>query len=104
MTGKYTKVGRLVTVFLTLENSTISGTPDYIVSGLPFTNGSERTALSVTYLKTFNTACETLAGFITGNGLNMEFLGLVQGGNWVAANLTAGTGRYVYAVATYQTA
>ena len=104
MSGKYTKVGRLVTVFFTLENSTISGTPDYIVSGLPFTNGAERTALSVTYLKTFNTACETLAGFITGNGSNMEFLGLVQGGNWIAANLTAGTGRYVYATASYQTA
>ena len=104
MSGKYTKVGRLVTVFLTLENSTISGTPDYIVSGLPFTNGAERAALSVTYLKTFNTACETLAGFITGNGSNMEFLGLIQGGTWLAANLTAGTGRYVYAVASYQTA
>jgi len=104
MSGKYTKVGRLVTVFFTLENSTISGTPDYIVSGLPFTNGSERAPLSVTYLSTFNAPCETLAGFITGNGSNMEFLGLIQGGTWIAANLTAGSGRYAYAVASYQTA
>ena len=79
----------------------ISGTPDYIVSGLPFTNGAERAALSVSYLKTFNTACETIAGFVAGNASSMEFLGLVQGGNWVAANLTAGTGRYAYAVASY---
>jgi len=104
MSGKYTKVGRLVTVFLTLENSTISGSPNYIVSGLPFTNGSERAPLSVTYLSTFNAPCETVAGFITGNGSNMEFLGLIQGGTWIAANLTAGSGRYAYAIASYQTA
>jgi hypothetical protein len=103
MTGKYTKVGNLVTAYLILENSTISGTPDYIVSGLPFTSAANRTALSVTYLKTFNTACESLGGFVGGNSTSMEFLGMVQGGSWLAANLTAGAGRYVYATAVYQT-
>ena len=103
MTGKYTKVGNLVTAYLILENSTISGTPDYIVSGLPFTS-VERTPLSVTYYRTFNTACESLGGFLTGNGNTMQFVGMVQGGNWVTAPLTAGSTRYLFATAVYQAA
>ena len=103
MSGKYTKVGNLVTAYLVLENSTISGTPDYIVSGLPFTS-IERTALSVTYYRTFNAACESLGGFVAGNGNTMQFVGMVQGGNWVTAPLTAGSTRYAFATAVYQTA
>ena len=104
MTGTYTKVGRLVTAYLILENSTISGTPDYIVSGLPFTSGANRTALSVTYFKTFNATCEYVGGFVAGNTSTMQFLGMVQGSPWVTAPLTAGTGRYAFATASYQTA
>jgi len=103
MSGKYTKVGNLVTAYLIFENSTISGTPDYIVSGLPFTS-VERTPLSVTYYRTFNTACESLGGFLTGNGNTMQFVGMVQGGNWVTAPLTAGSTRYLFATAVYQAA
>ena len=104
MTGTYTKVGRLVTAYLILENSTISGTPDYIVSGLPFTSNNSRTALSVTYFKTFNTTCESLGGFVAGNTSTMQFVGMTQGGNWVIAPLTAGSTRYAFATAVYQTA
>jgi hypothetical protein len=103
MIGKYTKVGNLVTAYLSLENSTISGTPNYIVSGLPFTS-LERTPLSVTYYRTFNTACESLGGFVAGNGSTMQFVGMVQGGNWVISNLTAGSTRYLFVTASYQTA
>ena len=104
MIGKYTKVGNLVTAYLSLENSNISGTPDYIVSGLPFTSNNSRTPLSVTYFKTFNTACESLGGFVAGNGSTMQFLGMVQGSPWATAPLTAGTGRYAFATAVYQAA
>ena len=104
MTGTYTKVGRLVTAYLHLENSTISGTPDYIVSGLPFTSNNNRTPLSVTYYRTFNTACESLGGFVAGNTATMQFLGMVQGGNWAPSALTAGSTRYLFATAVYQAA
>ena len=104
MTGTYTKVGRLVTAHLHLENSTISGTPDYIVSGLPFTSINSRTPFAVTYFKTFNTTCESLGGFVAGNTDTMQFLGMIQGSPWATAPLTAGTGRYAFATAVYQTA
>jgi len=104
MTGTYTKVGRLVTAHLHLENSTISGTPDYIVSGLPFTSAANRTPFAVTYFKTFNATCESLGGFVAGNGNTMQFLGMIQGSPWVTAPLTAGTGRYAFVTAVYQTA
>jgi len=103
MTGTYTKVGRLVTAHLHLENSTISGTPDYIVSGLPFTSAANRTPFAVTYFKTFNVTCESVGGFVAGNTDTMQFLGMIQGLPWVTAPLTAGTGRYAFATAVYQT-
>ena len=103
MTGTYTKVGRLVTAHLHLENSTISGTPNYIVSGLPFTSINSRTPFAVTYFKTFNIACESVGGFVAGNTDTMQFLGIVQGSPWVTAPLTEGTGRYAFVTAVYQT-
>ena len=60
MTGTYTKVGRLVTVILSLNNSTITGTPDYIITGLPFANGIKRASFPVAYNKTFNITCESI--------------------------------------------
>ena len=50
MTGIYTKVGRLVTVTLALEASTITGAPNHIITGLPFANGPKRSSFPVTYL------------------------------------------------------
>jgi len=104
MTGIYTKVGRLVTVTLALEASTITGAPNHIITGLPFANGPKRSSFPVTYLNTFNVACETVGGIVQGSTSQLEFLGMIQGGNWVVANLTAGSSRYVHVTASYQTA
>ena len=103
MTGIYTKVGRLVTVTLALDASTITGTPNHIITGLPFANGAKRSSFSVTYLNTFNVACETVGGIVQGSTSQLEFLGMIQGGNWVVANLTAGGSRYVHVTASYHT-
>jgi len=104
MTGTYTKVGSLVTVTFSLNNSTITGTPDYVITGLPFANGIKRASFPVAYNKTFNITCESIAGLIPASLSQMEFLGMIKGAGWIVANPTAGSGRYLHVTASYQTA
>jgi len=104
MSGTYTKVGRLVTITLSLLNSTITGSPNNIVSGLPFTNGSKRSSLIPVYHTTFNTTCETVGGIVQSSSVDIEFLGLLKGAGWTPAPLTAGSGRYLHLTASYETA
>jgi len=103
MSGTYTKVGRLVTITLSLLNSTITGSPNNIVSGLPFTNGSKRSSLIPVYHTTFNTTCETVGGIVQSSSVDIEFLGLLKGAGWTPAPLTAGSGRYLHVTASYET-
>ena len=102
MSGTYTKVGRLVTITLNLLNSTITGSPSHVVSGLPFTS-SQRSSVSPTYYNAFNTTCETLGGIVQSDSTRIEFIGIIKGTSWVTAPLTVGSGRYVHLTASYET-
>lgn len=100
-TGRYTKIGRNVTVQISFEgvNTTGASGACYVI-GLPFANGNMRTPGGcVSYLGLTFTG--TITGLIDGSSSQIDFVDLRSNGAWVSAPHNPGTGRTISATATY---
>jgi hypothetical protein len=102
MSGTYTKVGNLVTAVFSMENSTVSGTPNYDITGIPFTNGSLRCCAGVAYNDAFNEASTTTLAILGGSGTTISLLNMSATGGWNESQITTGSGRFISFVLTYR--
>ena len=101
-TGHYTKVGRKVTVVVTMENVTISGANNNKIENLPFTNGGKRSATSgVAQHKGFS--YDHVVGIVMGNATNIQFTHNNSSAAWNGATFRNSANVYVHFSATYFT-
>jgi hypothetical protein len=101
-TGRYTKVGRQVSVQIEFNNvSTAGASGNVFVIGLPFSNSSIAGCAGsvITFLTA--TFTETLGCIIGGLSTAIDIYSVKSNSSWVAATHNAGTGRYLWLNITY---
>jgi len=101
-TGRYTKVGRVVTVQIAFEIVTTTGASGAItISGLPFTNNASLRAIGTggAYLGASFTG--TLITEVSSSASSIAYYGINSNAVWSSADHTAGVGRYFWANVTY---
>jgi hypothetical protein len=101
-TGRYTKVGRQVSVQIEFNNvSTAGASGNVFVIGLPFANSSIAGCAGsvITFLTA--TFTETLGCIIGGVSTAIDIYSVKSNSSWVAATHNAGTGRYLWLNITY---
>jgi hypothetical protein len=101
-TGRYTKVGRQVSVQIEFNNvSTAGASGNVFVIGLPFSNSSIAGCAGsvITFLTA--TFTETLGCIIGGVSTAIDIYSVKSNSSWVAATHNAGTGRYLWLNITY---
>jgi len=100
ISGKYVKIGNMVTVTVYLLNVTATGTRTHSMTGLPFTCGAHRGSVNfVTHHQGFSTAVP--CGIVANNTAKIEFLYNRADASWVGATLKTGSSIYVHSSATY---
>jgi hypothetical protein len=100
-TGRYTKIGRNVTVQISFEGVNTTGASGACyITGLPFANGNVRTVGSAaSYLGLTFTG--TLVAIVDGSGTQIDFVDTRSNAVWVQAPHNAGSGRTILASLTY---
>ena len=104
LTGSYTKVGNLVTIWLQLLNGNVGGSPSYEISGLPFACNSIRTTTSsVASYKAFASNSTSVYGIITtgGSGDKIEFLYNRDNNTYTTQNINTDANVYLSFSASY---
>lgn len=99
-TGKYTKIGRQVTVVIYFSNVNTTGASGSVdVTGLPFTeDGTRAVGTAAFYNFDFNGGT---GPFVDVSVTTMFFQTQLTNSNWRDINHTAGVGRYLRATLTY---
>jgi hypothetical protein len=99
-TGKYTKIGRQVTVGIYFANvDTTGASGDVSVTGLPFTeDGTRAVATVATYFFDFNTGASLFGDF---SGTNISVLTSGDDAGWVSVLHNPGAGRFMRITGTY---
>lgn len=99
--GRYTKIGRAVTVQIAFESqSNVGAVGDVGISGLPFANSGLRTVgTAASFLGA--TFSGTLIVALTASASTLDFMSIVSNAAWSNASHNAGTGRYFWANITY---
>jgi hypothetical protein len=100
-TGRYTKVGRLVSLQISFNNVTTTGASgDAYISGIPFTNtnitvhGSAASYIALTF-------SGNLGSEIDAGGIVISLFDVRSNNTWASAQHNAGTTRYINAEITY---
>jgi len=100
-TGRYTKVGRLVSLQISFNNVITTGASgDAYISGIPFTNtnitvhGSAASYLALTF-------SGNLGSEIDSGGINISLFDVRSNNTWTSALHNAGVSRYINAEITY---
>ena len=104
LTGSYTKVGNLVTIWLQLLNGNVGGSPSYEISGLPFACNSIRTTTSsVASYNAFASNSTSVYGIITtsGSGDKIEFLYNRDNTTYTTQNINTDANVYLSFSASY---
>ena len=103
-TGRYTKVGRLVSVQISFSNvNTTGASGDAYIIGLPFANssitvhGSAASFLALTFSGYLGSEADP-------GGTNISLFDIRSGNVWASAQHSAGTSRYINAELTYTVA
>jgi hypothetical protein len=103
-TGRYTKVGRLVSVQISFSNvNTTGASGDAYIIGLPFANssitvhGSAASYLALTFSGYLGSEADP-------GGTNISLFDIRSGNVWASAQHSAGTSRYINAELTYTVA
>ena len=100
-TGRYTKVGRLVTVQIEFVNvSTVGASGTLGISGLPFANGSVASS-GISTLYGLATFTGSPVVFIDSSASTLVFYGIVSSSNYSSVTHNAGVGRYSTTTITY---
>jgi len=104
-TGRYTKVGRIVTVQIGFENVITTGASGLIgITGLPFANNSNVNAVCPVGFYSMATFTGSPFGDIAMNGSSISFYANNSNAIFSDATHNAGTTRFLRTTATYQVA
>lgn len=106
-TCQYSKIGRTVNVYIGFENVDTTGASGAIqVSGLPFAASSTVRTIGTagSFLAATFPADTYLIGTISLGGSVVDIQYIVSNAGWAAATHNTGTGRYLWAQFTYETA
>jgi hypothetical protein len=99
-TGKYTKIGRQVTVVIYFQNvSTVGASGVVAITGLPFTEDGER-AVGTVALHTFDFDSGTSV-YADVSGSTLFFSSQLTNAAWRDVKHNAGTGRFLRTTVTY---
>jgi hypothetical protein len=99
-TGKYTKIGRQVTVVIYFQNvSTVGASGVVGITGLPFTEDGER-AVGTVALHTFDFDSGTSV-YADVSGSTLFFSSQLTNAAWRDVKHNAGTGRFLRTTVTY---
>ena len=105
-TGTYTKIGRLVYAAVGFTNVNTTGASGMIqVTGWPYNSSTTMPSGDVMFYNVSNVRTDTanISAFWASSTL-VRFYQTLQGTNiWVAAEHSAGSGRYLYVSVTYET-
>ena len=105
-TGTYTKIGRLVYAAVGFTNVNTTGASGMIqVTGWPYNSSTTMPSGDVMFYNVSNVRTDTanISAFWA-SGTQVRFYQTLQGTNiWVAAEHSAGSGRYLYVSVTYET-
>jgi hypothetical protein len=101
-TGKYTKIGRQVSVQISFETvSTVGALGDLSISGLPFANSSGIRTMGTAGAFLGATFSGTLITAISASGSSIDYQSVDSNAAWSSATHNAGTGRFFWANVTY---
>ena len=101
-TGRYTKVGRQVTVQVYISNVVTTGASGRIgISGLPFANNGSTAAIGTTAFYDMATFTGSLFGELAATGTTVEMYSSVSNSVFQPVTHNAGTGRYLWLNLTY---
>jgi hypothetical protein len=97
-TGRYTKIGNIVSFTIAFENVNTSGASGAAsIAGLPY-SAPARSPCSASSYRTLTFANQYAAN---ASGTSVEFLNIVSGGDWTDATITSGGLRFLYANGSY---
>jgi hypothetical protein len=97
-TGRYTKIGNIVSFTIAFEDVNTSGASGAAsIAGLPF-SASGRSPCSASSYRTLAFANQYAAN---ASATSVEFLNIVSGGDWTDATITAGGLRFLYVNGSY---
>jgi len=101
-TGRYTKIGRVVTVQIGYENVITTGASgDISISGLPFSNSSAIRTLGSAGSLGGAVFTGTLVSELGSASTSINFQSINSNASWSAATHSAGSFRYFWAELTY---
>jgi hypothetical protein len=101
--GRYTKIGRVVTVQFRIDVTLLGTGSNTILSGLPFTSsGAGIQTVACSYYQNLAVNTIYLAGYVDSNATNMYFLGNAVSGATVNNNIALfGNGTVLVGTASY---
>ena len=102
LTGSYTKIGNLVTVWVFMLNGNIGGSPTDEMTGLPFTVDVERsTTSSIASYDAFASNATSVLGLLSTGGTNITFLYNVKNSAWLTQAIQTSSNAYLSFSASY---
>jgi len=102
LTGSYTKIGNLVTVWVFMLNGNIGGSPTDEMTGLPFTVDVERsTTSSIASYDAFASNATSVLGLLSTGGTNITFLYNVNNSAWLTQAIQTSSNAYLSFSASY---
>ena len=99
--GKYTKVGRLVTVSCEIEINVIGTGSTIAILGLPFTSVGDQIAGAVGYWQSIATSVTSLNAIVSPGATNIALYSVTAAAATVSANAIFGNGARVMCCASY---
>lgn len=101
-TGRYTKIGRMVTAEIQMDAKNTTGASGNVtITGLPFTSSVEAQGAMMSELYDFGTSCTSANCFVSPFSTTLTFFTSGSGVGWDGLKHNAGTGRSLRGSLTY---
>jgi hypothetical protein len=101
-TGKYTKIGRMVTAEIQMDSKDTTGASGNVtITGLPFASSVEAQGAMMSELYTFGTSCTSANCFVSPFATTLTFFTSGSNVSWAPLTHSAGAGRSIRASLTY---
>ena len=101
-TGRYTKIGRVVTAEIQIDNANTAGASGSVsVTGLPFASLTEAQGAVMCDLYNFAASCTSVNCYVSPFGTTLNFFTSGSGVGWSPLSHNAGTGRSLRGTITY---
>jgi hypothetical protein len=97
-TGKYTKIGRMVTAEIQMDSKDTTGASGNVtITGLPFASSVEAQGAMMSELYTFGTSCTSANCFVSPFATTLTFFTSGSNVSWAPLTHSAGAGRSIRA-------